>query len=59
MTKFIGPEYLIGTAFIYLTDGRCVELKIINKYRLALQKYWNLNNRDALICGEIKDAIYD
>ncbi len=59
MTKFIGPEYLIGNAFIYLTDGRCVELKIINKYRLALQKYWNLNNRDALIWGEIKDAIYD
>lgn len=59
MTKFIGPEYLIGNAFIYLTDERSIDLKVINRYRLALQKYWNLNNLDALICGEIKEAIYD
>lgn len=59
MTKFIGPEYLVGNAFIYLTDERSVELKVINRYRLALQKYWNLNKSDALICGEIKDALYD
>lgn len=59
MTKFIGPEYLIGNAFIYLTDERSIDLKVINRYRLALQKYWNLNNSDALICGEIRDAIYD
>lgn len=55
MTKFIGPEFRIGNAFIYLTDERSFHLKVINKYRLSL----NLNNRDALICREIKDAIYD
>lgn len=59
MTKFIGPEFLIANAFIYLTDERSLDLKVINRYRLALQKYWNLNNRDALICGEIKEAIYE
>lgn len=48
MAKFIGPGYLIGTAFIYLTNELSLKLKIINKYRLALQKYWNLNKRDAL-----------
>ncbi len=26
---------------------------------MALQKYWNLNNSDALICGEIINALYD
>lgn len=59
MTRFIGPEYLVGNAFIYLTDERFIHLRVINKYRLALQKYWNLNNRDALICGEIINALYD
>ncbi len=59
MTKFIGPEYLIGNAFIYLTDERSLALKVINRYCLALQKYWNLNNCDALICGEIKEALYE
>lgn len=59
MPKFIGPEFRIGNTFIYLTDECSLDLKVINKYRLSLQKYWNLNNRDALIRGEIKDAIYD
>ena len=59
MTKFIGPEFLIANAFTYLTNERFLDLKVINRYRFALQKYWNLNKRDVLICGEIKEAIYE
>lgn len=59
MTKFIGPEYLVCNVFIYLTDEWSLDLKVINRYRLALQKYWNLNNSDTLICGEIKEVLYE
>lgn len=31
MTKFIGPEFRIGNAFIYLTDECSLDLKVINK----------------------------
>ncbi len=59
MTKFIGPEYLIGNAFIYLTDERFIGIRKINKYRAAIQQYWISNCRDALIYGEITSALYD
>ncbi len=57
MTKFIGIEYLIGNAFIYLTKDRFISLKDINKYRILMQNYFISANNDAIITGEVEYAL--
>lgn len=56
MTTFVGYEYLIGNAFIYLTDERFLTLKELFDYQNKLQKYWISNNIDAVFAGEIEDV---
>lgn len=58
MTTFVGYEYLIGNAFIYLTDERFLTLRKLFDYKNKLQKYWISNNIDAVFAGEIED-VYD
>ena len=59
MTKFVGIEYLIGNAFIYLTEKRFIELRDIYKYRRQMQNYWNSNDIDAIITGEVAITVYE
>lgn len=59
MGRFIGAEYLIGNAFIYLTEERFISLKEIHKYRYEVQNYFNEHTADAIISGEIEHAIYN
>lgn len=58
MTKFVGIEYLIGNAFIYLTEERFITLKVLYAYQEKMQAYWNSNGIDALISGEVENAVY-
>lgn len=58
MTATVGTEYLIGNAFIYLTDERFLTVKDLNNYRREMQNYWNSNGIDAVITGNIENATY-
>jgi len=59
MVSMVGCEYLIGNAFIYLTKEQFISLDTLNRYRWQVQQYWNSNNIDAILVGEIKDCICD
>ena len=58
MTTFVGAEYLIANAFIHLTESRYLTIKELNECQRKMQNYWNSNNIDAIINGNIKDAAY-
>lgn len=59
MTKFVGMEYLIGNAFLYLTEERFIKLRNIYKYRRQMHNYWSSNDIDAIIVGEVAIAVYE
>lgn len=58
MITFVGTEYVIGNAFIYLTEKRSITLKDLHNYSIQLQNYWNSNNIDAIITGQVHSTVY-
>ncbi len=56
MTKFIGPEYLVASAFVYLTKERFITFDNIYKYSYEVQKYWsNSEDIDAILTGRVNE----
>jgi hypothetical protein len=58
MTTFVGMEYVIGNAFIYSKE-KYLTLESINNYAMQIKKYWDENDIDAIIVGEIENATYN
>lgn len=58
MTTFVGHEYLIGNAFLYLTKERHITLEELHNYREKLQQYWNSHNIDAVFVGELEKSVW-
>lgn len=56
MTKFVSIEYLVGNAFIYLTEERFIRLEDIYKYLGQMHNYWKSNDIDAVISGEVNSV---
>lgn len=59
MTTFVGMEYIIANAFIYLSKNHILTLGDINKYRMKVQEYWSKNDIDAIIVGDIEAVAYN
>lgn len=54
MTKFVGPEYLVGNAFLYFKK-LIISIEAIEKYRSKVQEYWNSHNINAVLTGRIDE----
>ena len=55
MTKFLGPEYLIASAFLYLTRENFLSIKDTEEYRHKVQEYLNLHNINVVLTGRIDE----
>lgn len=62
MTKFVNTEYLIASAFVYLTEERFITLKAFYHYQDLVQTYCNENDIDTVILRNldfVKDNFQD
>lgn len=54
MAKFVGPEYLVGNAFLYFRE-QIITIEDIEKYRSKMQEYWNSHDINAVLTGRIDE----
>lgn len=53
-TKFVGPEYLVGNAFLHFRE-LLISIEDIEKYRSKVQEYWSSHDINAVLTGRIDE----